>query len=71
MIEIILNLKIKLVLRKDKNKKIKIVLKIQNLVIKLRKRSLYLNRDFLISIQSNSTLISITRTFLKNFANNK
>lgn len=71
MIQIILNLKIKLVLRKDKNKKIKIVLKIQNLVIKLRKRSLYLNRDFLISIQSNSTLISITRTFLKNFANNK
>lgn len=71
MIEIILNLKIKLVLRKDKNKKIKIVLKIQNLVIKLRKRSLYLNRAFLISIQSNSTLISITRTFLKNFANNK
>lgn len=71
MIQIILNLKIKLVLRKDKNKKIKIVLKIQNLVIKLRKRSLYLNRAFLISIQSNSTLISITRTFLKNFANNK
>lgn len=71
MIQIILNLKIKLVLRKDKNKKIKIVLKIQNLVIKLRKRSLYLNRAFLISIQSNSTLISITRTFLKNFDNNK
>lgn len=71
MIQIILNLKIKLVLRKDKNKKIKIVLKIQNLVIKLRKRSLYLNRVFLISIQSNSTLISITRKFLKNFANNK
>lgn len=71
MIQIILNLKIKLVLRKDKNKKIKIVLKIQNLVIKLRKRSLYLNRAFLISIQSNSTLISITRKFLKNFANNK